>query len=232
MHFIRKSEERGQADHGWLKAKHSFSFGEYYDDRFLGYRDLRVINEDQVEGGGGFPTHGHQNMEIITYILSGALEHKDSMGSGSVIRPGDVQYMSAASGVMHSEFNHSKTEKVHLLQIWILPEKRGGAPLYHQKHFDSESRKNKLKLIASRSGREDSISIRQDVDLYASLMAQGSKVSFQLRAERYAWLQLARGSIKINGISLNSGDGLALSSEPHLLIEASQDSEFLLFDLL
>ena len=231
MMYLRKSEERGHADHGWLKAKHSFSFSSYYDDRFLGFRDLRVINEDQVLGGGGFPTHGHQNMEIITYILEGALEHKDSMGTGSVIRPGDVQYMSAASGVMHSEFNHSKTDKVHLLQIWVLPEHQGGSPRYDQKHYSEADRNNKLKLIASHDGQDNSISVRQDMSLYASLLDPSQSVSLELKEGRHAWLQLAKGKLEVNGEEIKAGDGLAFSKEPKIDIKALEKSEFLVFDL-
>ena len=231
MMYLRKSDERGYADHGWLKAKHSFSFSSYYDDRFLGFRDLRVINEDQVLGGGGFPTHSHKNMEIITYILEGALEHRDSMGTGSVIRPGDVQYMSAASGVSHSEFNHSKTNRVHLLQIWILPEHQGGDPRYDQKNFDESTRLNQLKLIVSRDGREGSISVRQDMNLYASLLEPEKTVSLSIKEGRHAWLQLAKGKIDVNGEEIEAGDGLAFSDESKIEIRALEKAEFLLFDL-
>ena len=231
MQTIRRSEDRGHADHGWLKAKHSFSFSNYYDDRFLGFRDLRVINEDQVEGGGGFPTHGHKNMEIITYILEGSLEHKDSMGTGSVIKPGDVQYMSAGTGVMHSEFNHSKVEKVHLLQIWILPAHQGATPAYDQKFYSVEKRLNQLALIASESGGEGAIKIRQDAKIYASILESGKALELSLDPKRYAWVQVARGEIEVNGEVLKAGDGLSLSNERSLKILGKDRAEFLIFDL-
>lgn len=231
MMYIRKSDERGQADHGWLKAKHTFSFSSYYDDRFLGFRDLRVINEDQVLGGGGFPTHSHKNMEIVTYILEGSLEHKDSMGTGSVIRPGDVQYMSAASGVSHSEFNHSKTDRVHLLQIWILPEHQGGEPRYDQKHFDERSRLNQFRLLVSRDGSENSISVRQDVKLFGTILEPSKSISYSLTETRHAWLQLAKGAIEVNGERMDAGDGMAFVKESNLEVKALEKSEFLLFDL-
>ncbi len=231
MMYLRKSDERGEADHGWLKAKHSFSFSSYYDNRYLGFRDLRVINEDQVLGGGGFPTHSHKDMEIVTYILEGALEHKDSMGTGSIIRPGDVQYMSAGSGVNHSEFNHSKTDRVHLLQIWILPEKQGGSPRYDQKHFAEADRTNQLRLIASHDGRDNSISIRQNASLYASLLESGKTVTHEIAEGRHVWLQLARGKLEVNGEPIEAGDGLAFVKESTIEIKGTEKAEFILFDL-
>lgn len=231
MKYLRSSSERGYFDHGWLKTFHSFSFGEYHDRRFMGFRSLRVINEDMVSPGEGFPSHGHQNMEIITYILDGALEHKDSMGSGSVIRPGDVQYMSAASGVMHSEFNPSSEVPVHLLQIWILPDKNGGDPLYRESHFTKENRINRLCPVASPDGRDGSIAIRQNSTLYASLLENGKTINFQGKKDRYYWFQCARGSIRVEDTILNAGDGLALSEVEHIEIMGLSDAEFILFDL-
>jgi redox-sensitive bicupin YhaK (pirin superfamily) len=232
MMNIRRSEERGHADHGWLNAKHTFSFSSYYDDRFIGFRDLRVINEDRVAAHEGFGTHGHKDMEIITYILEGALQHKDSMGNGAVIVPGDVQYMSAGTGVMHSEFNHSQTEEVHLLQIWILPEKRGEKPTYGQKHFDEAARLNQLKLVASKDGRAESIQIRQNISLYASLLDGKKTLELPLAAKRHAWVQVAKGEIEVNGQTLKTGDGVAVSNTENLSFTGVADrSEFLVFDL-
>lgn len=232
MMNLRKSEERGHAHHGWLNAKHTFSFSNYYDDRFLGFRDLRVINEDQVAGGGGFAPHPHRDMEILTYILEGELAHKDSMGNGSVIKPGDVQYMSAGTGVMHSEFNHSPTDTVHLLQIWIMPEKRGEKPAYAQEHYDEASRKNQLKLIASKDGREGSIQIRQSLNLYASLLDEGKSLDLSVAAGRHVWVQVARGEITVEGQTLSAGDGLSVSEKTALNFKGvAKSSEFLVFDL-
>ena len=227
----RLSSDRGQFDHGWLKTAHTFSFGEYQDENFMGFRSLRVINEDHVAAGEGFPSHGHQNMEILTYILAGELEHKDSMGNGEVIRPGDMQYMSAGTGVKHSEFNPSKKSAVHLLQIWVLPEKNGMPPVYGQKHFSESARTNQLKLVASKDGRGDSLIVRQDLSLYASILKPGQKISHDMDAKRFAWIQLAKGELMVNGKKLKAGDGLAVASESKLEIEASAASEFLLFDL-
>ncbi len=231
MKVLRRSEDRGHVHHGWLNAKHSFSFGSYYDDRHLGFRDLRVINEDQVAPGAGFPSHGHQDMEIITYIIEGALEHKDSMGSGSVIRPGDVQYMSAASGVMHSEFNHSKQEKVHLLQIWILPKVRGGKPAYAEKHFPLESRLNQLCPIATADGKSGSLHIRQDANVYASILEAEKTVSLDLANGRHLWVQVAKGELLVNGERLKAGDGLAISQENKIIFNGLDRAEFIIFDL-
>ena len=241
MHFLRRAAERGIFDHGWLKTAHTFSFGEYRDPRFMGFRSLRVINEDRVEPAEGFPMHPHRDMEILTWILEGALEHRDSMGSGSVIRPGDMQYMSAGSGVLHSEFNHSKEERVHLLQIWILPSGSGEKPLYSEAHFSREKRLDRLCLAASPDGREGSLKIRQDVDLYASLLGKDRKVGLDARPGRFFWLQLAKGRVRLEqagpdqagleGVQLESGDGLALWDLTRLEIRALEDSEFILFDL-
>jgi redox-sensitive bicupin YhaK (pirin superfamily) len=228
---VRKAEDRGHANHGWLDTFHTFSFSSYYDPKNMGFRDLRVINDDRVAGGGGFPTHPHDNMEIVTYILEGALQHRDSMGTGSVIRPGDVQRMSAGTGVTHSEFNASSDEPVHLLQIWLFPEKEGLKPSYEQKHFSTEERTNALKLVASRGGAEGSVHINQDVRLYASLLNAGQTVKTELAADRHAWLHVARGALTVNGQALKSGDAVAISNESALEIRASENSEFLLFDL-
>ncbi len=231
MHLFRPSAERGTFDHGWLKTAHTFSFGEYYDERHMGFRALRVINEDVIAPGEGFPSHPHRNMEILTYVVRGALEHRDSMGSGSVIRPGDVQYMSAASGVYHSEFNASKTEECHLLQIWILPRAQGGKPIYSEAHFVRDSRRNRLCPVASLDGRGESIAIRQDVVLYASLLDQANSVEAPVTEGRHFWIQLIRGTLEVAGREMRPGDGLAGSGGERLILTAKEDSEFLLFDL-
>lgn len=227
----RPAKERGHFDFGWLSTYHSFSFGEYYDPAHMGFRNLRVINDDVIAGGQGFGTHPHQNMEILTYVLEGELAHKDSMGNGSVIYPGDVQRMSAGTGVTHSEFNNSKSEASHLLQIWILPEKQGLAPSYEQKHFDADQKKNRLCLIASQKGEEASVVMHQDVKIYSSLLDESKKIDFKLNTQRYYWLQMVKGNLQANGVSLVKGDGLALEQEAALKLEASENSEFLLFDL-
>lgn len=231
MISIRRSAERGGGDFGWLNTRHSFSFDRYYNPRFMGFRSLRVINEDRVQPGEGFPTHPHRDMEIITYILEGALEHKDSLGTGSVIRPGDGQRMSAGTGIRHSEFNPSKTDPAHLLQIWILPDRPGHTPGYEQKQFPSEEKRGKLRLIASPDGKDGSVTIHQDASLYVSLLAPGQEVTHELGKGRYAWLQVAKGGVELNGQALNQGDGAAVSDESRLAIHASEDSEVLLFDL-
>jgi len=228
---IRKSQDRGHFDHGWLRTYHTFSFSDYHDPKHMGFRHLRVINEDYVAPADGFEEHPHRDMEILTYILEGALEHRDSMGNGSVIRPGDMQRMSAGTGVTHSEFNASKTEAVHLLQIWILPESKGIQPGYEQKNFPVESRANRLKLLASRSGEEGSVTIHQDVRVYASLLSAGNELRYETSGDRYAWLQLASGELNVSGRSVRAGDGLSISGEEKLLIRANNDSHFLLFDL-
>jgi quercetin 2,3-dioxygenase len=228
---LRRSGQRGSANLGWLKSRHTFSFGNYHDAKHMGFGVLRVINEDQVEPGQGFQTHAHSDMEIISYVLEGALEHKDSLGTGSVIRPGDVQRMSAGTGIRHSEFNHSKTEPVHFLQIWILPERDGAEPGYEQKQFSAESRCGRLRLVGSRDAREGSVTIHQDVDLYAALLSDNEKVTHTLRRGRDAWLQVARGEVSLNGETLRQGDGVAISEPGALAIEARADAEILLFDM-
>jgi len=232
MMDIRKSEERGHANHGWLDSRFSFSFAEYFDPEHVQFRTLRVMNDDRVAGGGGFPKHPHRDMEIVTYVLEGALEHKDSMGNGSVIKPGDVQYMSAGTGVAHSEFNASKTEPVHLYQIWMLPEKQGLKPVYDQKNFSGAEKRGKLRLVASPDGREGSVKIRQDNELYATLLSAGETVKHELKKNRHAYVQVARGSVKLNGAELREGDGAAISAEKSLEITGVKEAEVLLFDLV
>jgi redox-sensitive bicupin YhaK (pirin superfamily) len=231
MITIRRSEERGGGDFGWLNTHHTFSFDQYHDSRFMGFRSLRVINEDWVQGGQGFPMHPHRDMEIITYVLDGALEHKDSMGNGSIIRPGDGQRMSAGTGVRHSEANSSKTDAAHLLQIWILPDRRGHEPGYEQKAFPEAEKRGKLGLIASPDGKDGSVTIHQDAKLYASLLQPGQEVKHELEQGRYAWLQVAKGAVELNGQSLNQGDGAAVSDERQLVVKGTADAEILLFDL-
>jgi redox-sensitive bicupin YhaK (pirin superfamily) len=227
---IRKAQDRGHFDHGWLDTYHTFSFADYYDPQFMGFRALRVINEDRVHPGRGFGTHSHRDMEIVTYVLDGELEHRDSMGTGSVIRPGEVQRMSAGTGVLHSEVNPSREHPVHLLQIWILPERRGIKPEYEQKTFPSEERNGKLRLVASRDGAEGSLKIHQDARLFAGTLRNGDSVEYELKPGRYGWLQVARGSVDLNGKKLNAGDGAAIEDERALTLRG-QDAEVLLFDL-
>jgi redox-sensitive bicupin YhaK (pirin superfamily) len=231
MITIRKSEDRGHFNFGWLDTYHTFSFDQYYDPAHMHFRSLRVINEDRVQPGHGFPTHSHRDMEIITYILSGALEHRDSMGNGSVIRPGDVQRMSAGTGVSHSEFNPSDTETVHLLQIWILPERRDLPPSYEEKAFSDKERRGKLRLIAANDGREGSVTIHQDAQVHATVLDAGQTVVHSLNEGRYAWLQVARGTISLNEMELKQGNGAAVSHESELRIAAHDQAEVLLFDL-
>jgi redox-sensitive bicupin YhaK (pirin superfamily) len=231
MIIIRKAEERGHFDLGWLNTYHTFSFDQYYDPRFMGFRSLRVINEDFVHPGRGFPTHPHRDMEIITYVLEGGLAHKDSMGNGSIIRPGDVQRMSAGTGVRHSEANPSTEESVHLLQIWIVPDEAGVEPGYEQKRFEDEEKRGRLRLVASPKGDEGSVSIHQDARLYAALLDSGQEVVHELAPTRYGWIQVARGSIEVNGQALKQGDGAAVSDERELKIVGTEPAEVLLFDL-
>jgi hypothetical protein len=231
MLTIRKAEDRGHANHGWLNTYHTFSFANYYDPKHMGFRALRVINEDRVSPAAGFGTHGHRNMEIITYVLEGALEHKDSIGTGSVIKPGEVQRMSAGTGIMHSEFNHSKTEPVHFLQIWLLPEREGLAPGYQQQNFSPAKTPGKLQLVAARDGREGSVTVHQDVELYAGVLKAGDRISHSLKPQRHAWVQVARGAISLNGVPLDTSDGAGISEETDVVIEATKDAEILLFDL-
>jgi quercetin 2,3-dioxygenase len=228
---LRKSEDRGRANFGWLDSKHSFSFGHYHDPRHMGFGPLRVINDDRVTGGGGFPTHPHADMEIISYVLDGALEHKDSLGTGSVIRPGDVQIMSAGTGVRHSEFNASKTDPVQFLQIWIIPEKKGLKPSYQQKRFETAEKQGQLRLIGSRDGRDGSVTIAQDVDLYATLLKKGENVTHEIAAGRGGWIQVARGNITLNGETLREGDGVAVKTSGALELAGLDDAEVLVFDM-
>ncbi|MEZ2304231.1 MAG: pirin family protein [Microcoleus sp.] len=231
MIAIRKSEARGHANHGWLDSYHTFSFANYYDPKYMNFRSLRVINEDVINGGKGFGTHGHTDMEIITYVLEGALEHKDSLGTGAVIKPGEVQRMSAGTGIQHSEFNHSPSDSVHLLQIWLLPDRNGLTPSYEQRDFPLVERRGRLRLVAARDARDGAVKIHQDVDLYAAVLDKDARVSHVLQSNRYAWVQVARGSVLLNGLALEQGDGAAVSDESELVIEATAEAEFLLFDL-
>jgi quercetin 2,3-dioxygenase len=229
---IRKSDDRGTANLGWLNSRHSFSFGDYYDPAHMGFGPLRVINEDRVSPGQGFGTHGHRDMEIISYVLEGALEHKDSIGTGSVIRPGDVQVMSAGTGIRHSEFNHSKTEPVHFLQIWIVPDREGIAPRYEQKRFSDEEKRGRLRLVGSSDGRDGSIVIHQDVQMFAALLDAGAHVTSETASGRRAWLQVVRGAVRVNGHDLDSGAGVAVENEARVTIAArSTGSELIWFDL-
>ncbi len=229
---IRRSEERGGGNYGWLDTNYTFSFNTYHDQRFMGFRNLRVINEDYVEPSQGFGTHGHSDMEIITYVVEGALAHKDSTGGSEVLRPHEVQRMTAGTGIRHSEFNPSDTEKVHLLQIWILPEKNGLTPGYEQTYFAPEEKQGKLRLVASRGGDDGSVKINQDVALYSSILASGDEVSHQLNENRHAWIQIVKGSLTLNDETLKAGDGAAISDEKILQIKSLEDkTEFLLFDL-
>ena len=228
---IIRSENRGSADHGWLKAKHTFSFAGYHNPKMMGFGSLRVINEDRIEGGKGFGTHPHQDMEIITYLVDGALEHKDSMGNGSVIRPGELQRMTAGTGVLHSEFNASATETAHLLQIWILPEKSGLEPGYEQKLFTKDEKRNTLRLVGSRDGRDGSLTIHQDVELYASVLEEGNSLRHELGAGRRGFLQVVRGELRVNGEPVFAGDGVAAVGATTLELTANDDAELLLFDM-
>jgi len=231
MHILRKSEARGHANHGWLDTYHTFSFADYHDPQEMGFGALRVINEDRVEPGRGFGTHGHRDMEIVTYILAGALEHKDSMGNGSVIRRGDAQRMSAGSGVRHSEFNPSASEPVHLLQIWIEPDVTGIAPGYEEKHFADADKQGRLRLIASPDGRDASVTIHQDACLYAALLGHGDTVTHTLASGRKAYVHVALGALKVNGTLLNAGDGMKISDESGVTLTGADNAEVLLFDL-
>lgn len=232
MITIRPAQERGSAYFGWLDTRHTFSFGDYYDPKYMGFADLRVINEDKVAPGQGFSTHGHRDMEIVTYVLEGALEHKDSLGTGSIIRPGDVQRMSAGTGIMHSEYNASKTDPVHLLQIWLLPEQKGIQPSYEQKNFAEAEKQGKLRLLGSRDGRDGSITIHQNVDLYATALQPGDEVSHRLADGRVGWLQVARGTMQLNDVTLAAGDGAAIAQESAITLRGVGDAaEVLLFDM-
>jgi quercetin 2,3-dioxygenase len=228
---IHKSAERGHADHGWLDSRFTFSFADYFDPKHIQFRTLRVMNDDRIAGGGGFPTHPHRDMEIVTYVLEGALAHKDSMGNGSVIRPGDVQYMSAGTGVAHSEFNASDKEPVHLYQIWMFPDKKSYQPAYDQKHFSNDDKRGKLRLVVSPDGRDGSVKIRQDNELYATVLGPGESVRHEIKPDRHAYVQVARGSVTLNGQELKVGDGAAISAEKSVELTGVNDAEVLLFDL-
>jgi hypothetical protein len=231
MITIRPAGERGGADHGWLNTRHTFSFSNYYDQRHMGFRDLRVINEDRVAPGQGFGTHGHRDMEILSYVVSGGLEHRDSIGNGAVIRPHEWQRMSAGTGVRHSEANASADEPVHFYQIWILPEAEGIRPGYEQKLFAPEEKTGRLRLVASGDGREGSLKVHQNVSVYNALLKEGDAVEHRLGQGRHAWLQVVKGAVELNGNGLGAGDGAAVSEEVALAIRAGGESEVILFDL-
>ncbi len=233
MIAIRRSDERGHADHGWLDTRHTFSFADYHDERFMGFSDLRVVNEDRVRPGEGFGTHGHRDMEIVSYVLEGELAHRDSMGNGSVIRPGEVQRMSAGTGVRHSEMNPSREHPVHFLQIWIIPSQNGLPPSYEQKAFAVAERRGRLRIVASPDGRDGSVTIHQDATLSLALLSSADRVRHEMRPGRVAWVQVARGEVTVNGNSLRAGDGAAVTDETALEIagKGPQDAEILLFDL-
>jgi redox-sensitive bicupin YhaK (pirin superfamily) len=231
MMTIRPAEERGHANHGWLDSYHTFSFADYYDPDHIGFRSLRVINDDHVSPGKGFGTHPHRDMEIISYVLEGSLQHRDSMGTGSVIKPGDVQRMSAGTGVLHSEFNPSKNEPVHFLQIWLLPGARGIEPSYEQKTFPPEERRARLRVVASPDAREGSLRVNTDAIVYAGLFQKGDSIELPVAPDRHAWVQVARGRVRVNGSELKTGDGAAISEERLVRLEGVDDAEVLLFDL-
>jgi redox-sensitive bicupin YhaK (pirin superfamily) len=231
MFEIRHANERGVASFDWLNSRHTFSFGHYHDPNHMGFEPLRVINEDRVQPGRGFDMHGHRDMEIISYVLQGALEHKDSIGNGSIIKPGDVQRMTAGTGVRHSEFNHSQKELVHFLQIWILPEEEGLKPGYEQKTFTEAEKRGALRLVGSRDGREGSVTIHQDVDLYATCLGKGEEITHEVVAGRKVWVQIARGQVEVNGTALEAGDGVAVANEARVTLRGVADSEILLFDM-
>lgn len=231
MITLRKAQDRGHAQHGWLDSWHTFSFGDYYDPKHMGFRSLRVINEDSVAPGKGFPTHSHRDMEIVTYVLDGALEHRDSMGNGQVMRSGDVQRMTAGQGVSHSEFNASKHEPVHFLQIWLLPESRNLEPGYEQKNYPAPELQGSLRVVASRDGADGAVVVHQDVRLLAGRFGEGERQQYALAPGRHAWLHVARGTVRVNGNELSAGDALQASDEAALEISAGKDAEVLLFDL-
>lgn len=231
MMTIRNRDERGAVDLGWLNSQHTFSFGHYHDPNHMGFRALRVINDDRVVPGAGFPTHGHSDMEIVSYVLEGALEHKDSIGTGSVIRPGEVQRMSAGTGIRHSEYNASQQDPVHFLQIWIKPEARGIAPGYEQKAFPDAEKQGRLRLVGSRDGRDGSLTIHQDVDLYAALLDGEESAELALRPGRHAWVQVARGQVRVNGTLLKEGDGASFSDEDKIVLDGGIGADVLVFDL-
>jgi redox-sensitive bicupin YhaK (pirin superfamily) len=231
MITIRRAADRGHANHGWLDSHHTFSFADYHDPEQMGFGPLRVINEDRVQPGAGFGTHSHRDMEILSYVLEGGLAHKDSIGTGSTIRPGDVQRMSAGTGVAHSEFNASTTDPVHFLQIWLLPERPGIPPSYEQKSFPEGERRGRLRLVASRDGREGSLTLHQDASVYSGLLDAGERSSLGLARGRQAWVQVARGEVQLNGQRLTAGDGAAVSAEPELTLQGVKQGEVLVFDL-
>ncbi|MBD2356359.1 pirin family protein [Tolypothrix sp. FACHB-123] len=228
---VHHGKSRGHTKISWLDSYHTFSFGNFYDPNYMGFRSLRVINDDTVVPGAGFGTHGHRDMEILTYVLSGALEHKDSLGTGSVIRPGDAQIMSAGTGITHSEYNHSQTEPVHFLQIWMLPNQQGLKPRYEQKNFSAEEKRGKLRLIAAKDARDGAVKVYQDLDLYASILEKGDVVNFSVKSDRYAWLHVAQGVATVNGKELTAGDAVQVSGEETLEISTNASGEILLFDL-
>ncbi|HEX7670325.1 MAG TPA: pirin family protein [Polyangiaceae bacterium] len=231
MLTLRRAADRGHADHGWLDSHHSFSFADYYDPAHMGFRVLRVINDDRVAAGGGFGTHGHRDMEIVTYVLEGALEHKDSMGNGTVMHRGEVQRMSAGTGVRHSEFNASKTDPVHFLQIWILPSKQGTVPSYAQKLFPDSEKQGRLRLVVSPDGADGSITLSQDVRLYATVLAEGEKVAHVVRPGRHAWIQVTSGKVSVGADTLEAGDGASTSDPGALALKGEERAEVLVFDL-
>jgi redox-sensitive bicupin YhaK (pirin superfamily) len=231
MMMIRPAEQRGHAVHGWLDSHHTFSFADYFDPRYMGFRTLRVINEDRVAPAQGFGRHPHRDMEIVSYVLEGALEHRDSMGTGSVIRPGDVQRMSAGSGVAHSEYNASKSEPVHFLQIWLMPKDRGIAPSYEQKTFPDAEKKGRLRVVASSDGRDGSVTIHTDAVLYAGIFGAGDSAELPLAKGRHAWVHVAKGNVRVNGQELKAGDGAAISEEGNVRVEGTDGGEVLIFDL-
>ena len=231
MITLRKSTERGHVNFGWLDSHHSFSFGSYHDPNHMGFRALRVINEDRVSPGAGFDTHGHRDMEILTYVLEGQLEHQDNTGTSAVISPGELQRMSAGTGILHSEFNASSADPVHFLQIWLLPNQRGLSPSYEQRRFSLSEKPSQLHLIAASDGRDGGVRVHQDVELYAGILHKGDRISHQIQPNRHAWVQVARGEVNLNSISLTSGDGAAISNQAEITIKATQEAEILLFDL-
>jgi redox-sensitive bicupin YhaK (pirin superfamily) len=231
MFEVRRSRDRGYEDHGWLKTYHTFSFGDYYDPEYEQFGPLRVLNEDRVKAGNGFPTHGHQDMEILTYVLEGELEHRDSMGNGSVIRPGDVQRLSAGTGITHSEFNPSSTQDVHLLQIWIKPAKAGIAPSYEQKHFGEGERRGRLRLVASSDGIANSVKIHQNARMYAGFFHEAERVQLEIRKERRAFVQVARGSVAVNETRLDAGDGMKITQTERFVLQNGRKAHVLIFDL-
>ena len=227
----RPANERGGGDHGWLNTRHTFSFNDYYDPEYMGFRVLRVINEDRVAPGQGFGTHGHRDMEIISYVLSGALAHRDSLGHEAVLRPGEFQCMTAGTGIRHSEFNPSETEPVHFYQIWLLPDGPGHTPRYDQRSFPEDERRGRLRLVTSPDGRDGSLKIHQDAEVYLATIGPGDRVTHDLRPGRYAWLQVLRGAVELNGTALAAGDGAAVAEEPSLAVTAAVPAEVMLFDL-